>query len=171
MINQNAFEMIQGQIADLKSGLADLRVVERIIYGCRVYNSTTINHTSSGSWQNITFDSDRDDPQDMHNTSTNTDRINCLLAGWYYMFGNLTWDNNASGIRELAIRLNDTTVIGTSTTITSPDGTVDERQSVATFYHLDVDDYITLYAYQSSGGTLQINQASDHTPVLGMIKF
>jgi hypothetical protein len=130
---------------------------------CRVFNNANINHTSSGSVQYLTFNSERFDTNTMHSTSVSTGRITFTTAGKYMVGGTIEFAANATGQRMLAIRLNGTTLIhvGPQVDAAASGGTV---VSGTTFYQFAAADYVELGGYQTSGGTLAMDALSNYAP-------
>jgi hypothetical protein len=135
---------------------------------CRVYNSAAFTHNSTGNWLEVTFDSERFDPNAMHDTSTNTTRITAVNAGYYLIGGSVTWTANATGRRIIRILYNNTTQIagqeGDPTTNTAL------QMSVATFYQLAATDYVEFGVYQNSGGNLNVNATGNTSPEFWVVK-
>lgn len=143
-------------------------VTRKRAVACRVYNSVDFTHNSTGNFLPITFDTDRLDANDMHSTSTNTDRITVPSDGWYHIWGNAVFYPNATGARVLEIRVGGSTVIGRSRMNTSS-GSVSESIIVSSLYYLNKDNYVGLYAYQNSGGNLAVIAAGNYSPEFGVI--
>lgn len=85
-------------------------------------------------------------------------RFNILKTGWYGIAAQVRWASNTSGRRELFVRdsagtnlIRDDKVAGSS----SPE----VHNGGSTFIYLQKDDYIEMYAFQSSGGNLNIVQS------------
>lgn len=135
------------------------------VHKAQVRNSSNISITTSGTWQALTFDTEDQDSDDYHSTSSNTSRITIPtgLAGNYDIKGVVRWEANATGRRELRILLNGTTVLWQ---ITEPTTTATAFfQQIAAEYELDEGDYIELEALQISGGALNVEAASPRSPV------
>lgn len=129
---------------------------------CRAYNNANISHSSSGSYQFLTFNSERKDTDTMHSTSSNTGRITATTAGFYEIGGCVEFASNATGLRGLEIRLNGSTVIVT-TDVAAISGAGTDL-NVSTMYQLAAADYVELGAYQSSGGTLNVSAVGNYSP-------
>ena len=130
---------------------------------CRVYNSAAITCTT-GVATTLTFDSERFDTQSMHSTSVNTGRIT-IPTGWaglYYFEAHIGWASNATGIRQLYMLINGTTVFAVND-VTSVTANA-FAMSVSGLYRLAVADYVTVIATQTSGGNLNVTQAAAYTP-------
>lgn len=131
---------------------------------CRVRNSANISHTSSGSYQALTFDSERVDVGAMHNTVSNTGRLTVPTGGdgFYAIGGQIEFASNATGRRGIQIRLNGSTVIAREETGNL--GANDHAVTVATVYQLAAADYVELMGYQASGGALNMLATSAYSP-------
>jgi len=134
---------------------------------CRVRNSTaTVSITTSGTAQVVLFDTEVYDVGGMHSTVTNTGRITVPAGGGglYGIGGHVRFAANATGMRELIIRINGTTQIARSSTPNS--GATDEaRVTIYTEYELVAGDYVELQVVQTSGGALNYIGNADATPV------
>ncbi len=130
---------------------------------CRVYNNANIS-TSNGTFQALTFNTERYDVGGMHSTSSNTGRITVPTGGdgVYRCGGHVDWVSNGTGIREVQIRLNGATVIAYNTM--NPLSGTDSILSVNTEYALVAGDYLELLTFQSSGGALNIGAGSAFSP-------
>ncbi len=136
---------------------------------CDVYNSANITHTSTGSWQVVTFNSEISDPYNMHSTSVNPERVIVPLGGWYLATGHLVFATNATGMRGVMIQLNGSTPIATDGRNAQSSGPT--WMSIACLTKLAANDYLVLYGYQSSGGNLDMLYASRYSPFLRVIKL
>ncbi len=58
----------------------------------------------------LTFNSERFDPDGMHDTVTNTGQMTCKTAGVFLLTCNVDFVSNATGFRQLYLRLNGTTI-------------------------------------------------------------
>jgi hypothetical protein len=103
-------------------------------------------------------------------------RITVCEDGWYYVFGQVTWEANPSGSRSISLLVNGTSV---ATAATPGPQSASERtvQSVSTVIGLSPRSYVELVATQTSGGPLDVisDLAEDpgrrlESPVLGIFK-
>lgn len=131
---------------------------------CRIRNSANINHTSTGNYQALTFDSERVDVGAMHDLVTNPGRITVPAggAGFYTIGGQIEFDGNATGRRGIQIRLNGATVIAREETPSI--GANDQPITLVTAYQLAAGDYVELMGYQNSGGNLNMLASSAYAP-------
>lgn len=132
----------------------------------RVYNSASISLTTA-ILTTLTFNSERDDTEAIHDTSTNTSRLTCQTAGTYLISGNVRFATNTSGRRMVQIQLNGTTVIGFQSV---PPTDAQTNILATTLYKLAAGDYVELIAYQSSGGALTVDAVANYSPEFGMVK-
>lgn len=124
----------------------------------RVYNSANISHTTSGSWQAITFNSERYDTGSLHDTGSNTDRLTVTTPGLYVVYATVAFAANSSADRGLRIKHNTS---GGTVTIIAED---EKRATSAGFTQLNLctefraaaGDYFTVESNQSTGGALNM---------------
>lgn len=133
---------------------------------CRLTNSANITIPTGGTGAALTFDTETHDTGGMHSTSSNTSRITVPTGGsGMYLIGcGASFDANATGIRDLNIRLNGSTIIATSRA-TSTSGTSATRLMVNTIYPLNAGDYVEAIAIQSSGGNLNVSTGAEFSPI------
>lgn len=108
----------------------------------------------------ITFSAEAIDTNGFHSTSSNTSRITIPAgyAGKYYIYGNVTYDSNSSGRRTTNIYKNGASVTNGQGGTRNTFGQTDlQTQQVANILDLAVGDYVELFAYQNTGGSLTIN--------------
>lgn len=134
---------------------------------CRVYSSSTFSHNSSGGTLAVTFDSERFDGSSMHDTSSNTSRITIPTdgAGKYLFGGSVSFAANATGGRSVNVRMDGATIVaaGPNVSAASMDANI-AQLTISTMYQMNAAQYAELTAYQSSGGTLNINALSAYSP-------
>jgi hypothetical protein len=112
--------------------------------GCAL-NRTTDLAVSNGTITQITFDSELFDTDTMHSTSSNPERITIAAGqGGYYLWTiKCTWDTNSTGTRQF---------------IPYKNGVI----------QLAAGDYISMAAYQDSGGSLNIRSEELFQSVMKM---
>ena len=134
--------------------------------GARVYNSANISIPHS-TYTELTFDSERYDPDDMHSIVSNTGRITINEAGRYLIGGNVYFATHPTGNRALMV---DHYPSGGGGPIIIAFGNLAgvsgmyTAMNVNTTYELAAGDYLTLEAYQSSGGALNISASPNYSP-------
>jgi hypothetical protein len=143
------------------------QIIASTAIGARVYNSATIAHTSTGNWQTLAFDSERWDTDACHNAGSLA-RLTAQTAGVYLIIGMVSWAADADGQRMLRIELNDTSTIARVGHTANADG---PRQIVTTLWLMAAADYVTLMAYQNSGGNLNMNYEAAYSPEFMMVRI
>lgn len=141
----------------------DLEYLARNKPHARVYNSSAFSHTSSGSFVAITFNSERYDVGGCHSTVTNTSRLTVPSGegGKYAIGGCIQWATNGTGRRLLKLRLNATTDL---CQVELPITSNESGGIIQTEYALAAGDYVELFAFQSSSGTLAVNAVGNFSP-------
>jgi hypothetical protein len=139
----------------------------------RVYHNAAQSITSATPTA-LAFNSERFDQagnaaDTMHDNVTNNSRLTCRYAGVYQITGNASFAANATGYRQLEIKLNNTTTIESSIDMTAS-GTVASRILCTTLYSLAVNDYVELIAYQTSGGGLNVDVIGNLSPEFMMVR-
>jgi hypothetical protein len=128
---------------------------------CRVSNNSNISIATAAGTA-LTFDTERYDATGMHSTATNTGRITALIAGQYAFWAHVRFASNATGFREVAIRLNGTLVIAIQDT--NAINGVPTIMSCAGEFELGVGDYAEVIVYQNSGGNLNVEAVGAYSP-------
>jgi len=134
---------------------------------CRVYNDADQN-TTSGATTFLTFNTENFDTDNIHDPSTNPDRLTCKTAGLYHIYGGATFEKLAGGRRQLALWVGNYVAKLACVEIGAvADANCYPGMSFSTEYRLAVNDYIRLAVYQNQGGVV-IVIADGHTPSLGI---
>jgi hypothetical protein len=134
----------------------------------RAYNTANLS-VGSGSATALTFSSERRDDGGLHDTSSNTDRLTAQADGWYFIWGNTEFAVSGTGVRALSIRLNvGATVIANQMIVAQ--GTYNQPVIVSCLYYLSTGDYVRLFAFQDSGGSLNVLASGNYSPEFGMVK-
>lgn len=122
----------------------------------QVYHSTT-QSIGNASHTAVVFDSEAYDTASLHSTSSNTSRITVPVAGIYRFTASVEFASNASGQRRLHYRVNGTTAnrFG-GISFPAANGTGTSVQSSVEI-SLSASDYVELFAYQDSGGSLNLS--------------
>lgn len=132
----------------------------------RAYHNADQSSTTSTQLA-CALNSERFDTDAIHDTSTNNSRMTCKTAGKYDIKGHMAFAANATGLREIAIRLNGTTLIALDNRISVSASRV-TGLTIATTYDLVVNDYVELIAFQDSGGALNVVNAANYSPELSI---
>ena len=116
---------------------------------CSVFNSATITLNDATDTL-ITFNSEETDPQGLHSTSTNTERISVSQAGTYLAIGYLVFEDLDAGTRAiLTLQKNGSANLARMDILSS---TTHPAFIVSDIVPLVANDYINLRAYQDSPG-------------------
>src|SRR3990172_469536 len=129
--------------------------------GARVFNSAN-ESISNATLTAITFDSERYDTDNIHSTSSNTSRLTANHAGKYIISGGMAYASNSTGQRFIGVRLNGATYIDVHEVLNI--GANNHSVSISTIYHLVINDYVELIAYQTSGGALNVLTSANDSP-------
>lgn len=127
-----------------------------------VFNSGALSITNSVLLI-ATFDSERDDNNASHSTVSNTSRLTAVDPGVYDIGANASIQANATGIRQLLIRLNGATVIA-EITLPNVGAASSTELAIATKYRLAAGDYIEMGVFQNSGGALNLQVGANWSP-------
>jgi hypothetical protein len=131
--------------------------------GCSLYKSGA-QSVSNGTFTALTFDAESYDTDTYHSTSTNTSRVTIPAgkAGKYLLHGTIGYSGSATGLRNAAIYKNGSAV--KYLVVTLGVGSSDNgRLSFAATLDLAVNDYVELYFYQASGGSLDLDVGETRT--------
>lgn len=130
--------------------------------GCSLSKSAS-QSISNATFTAITFDVEQFDTDAFHSTSSNTSRITIPSgkAGKYQINGGIQYANTTGGIRYAAIYKNNAEYWRNATAAPSNDGRINTPINI--IMDLAVGDYIEIYAYQSSGGALNVNWNQEGT--------
>lgn len=122
----------------------------------RVYNSVNIA-TATGVFKLLTFDTERYDTDSMHSTVSNTDRLTANKAGYYLATLGVEFAANATGDRAVLINHNTAGSIGLQRV---PAATATTVLNVTVEWKMAAGDYLTAFAWQTSGGALNVLKAA-----------
>jgi hypothetical protein len=122
--------------------------------GCSAFHSTS-HSIANNTLTALALDSERYDTDPngaIHDLVTNNQNLTCRTAGIYHVLGQVTWISNATGLRRLQILFNSAAsyAIVTQNPVTGEN----HSMSVSATMSLAAGDYVTLLAFQTSGGAL-----------------
>lgn len=133
--------------------------------GARCYNSTDMT-VQPGIDTPLTLDSERFDNGGLHNPALYSARLTCFKAGVYVISAHIRWASGSATYRSLTIYLNvDTSIAHDRKILPTPAVCA---QSAATLYHLNVGDYIRMFAMQGTAAPLDITATPNRSPELAM---
>lgn len=138
------------------------------VVAARVYNSAAISVVNAGTGTILTFGSERFDTAGLHSTTSLTGRLTAPIAGLYRIDLHGEFAANATGIRQLAIRLNGATLIAAA----KVGGAADAVQvSTGAVWSMAAGDYVEARAYQTSGVALDLLANSAYSPEFSMVRL
>lgn len=119
-----------------------------------------VTHNTTQSIANNTvtalaFNTEVSDSATLHDTVTNNSRITVPAGqgGWWYFSGFAAFASNATGQRQVALRLNGTTILGAQQVDTTA-GSQETRLQTSFEGVFVAGDYMEVVVLQNSGGAL-----------------
>jgi hypothetical protein len=133
---------------------------------CAVYQTAGTSLTTATqtlvAWDAETYDSDA-----LHSVVSNTSRLSAVGTGLYDFRCSLSFTSNATGLRQLMVRKNAAGATGGGTQVWIGTFSALAINSNAVTVALDVQltsgDYLEVFAYQSSGGSLSLQSGASVT--------
>jgi hypothetical protein len=126
---------------------------------CYAYK-TADGALATSTWDAINFGAEAYDSHSAHDNSTNNSRLVAPESGLYDLRAHGAWATNSTGIRGLNIRKNANAVQTGGTdlvmVVIAGNGTTEARLIASVDVQLVAGDYVELFAYQSSGGSLNV---------------
>lgn len=112
-------------------------------------------------WVSVSIDTTQYDNYTGHSNVTNNSRYTCQLAGWYTVNGVISYSANGTGSRAARISVNGSPISGGCGFIVPPSANAAGVVTPTRDIQLNVNDYVEIQAWQSSGGTLATSVFSD----------
>jgi hypothetical protein len=132
--------------------------------GCSVYASAnqSINNATNTI---LNFNSEEFDTDGFHDTSSNTSRITIPSGkgGKYLVIGNVAWDSNGTGTRNIDFLLNGIIDIYPGSLEANNAAGFTTQIVFSLIRNYSAGDYIQLRVYQSSGGALNVLNGTNYT--------
>lgn len=133
--------------------------------GARVYRITSAQEIPNADATEIAWNGETHDITAFHSLTTNTGRITIPTGydGYYRVYAQIKWeaDAGATGLRIIYIKKNGgATAIHEVVADANPENMV---QFSASCHDLDAGDYLTVEAYQSSGGALDVEHGTGNS--------
>lgn len=120
------------------------------IPSARVYRNSD-QAFSASTWTTLTFNAERWDNNNIHDTSVNTGRLTCRTAGKYLIIGN-TETTGGSNHHNLRVLINGTNEIANAVNLNANQA---NRNHIATIWDMAVNDYAELQVWCSSNNTVK----------------
>jgi hypothetical protein len=149
-----------GTLVDNGTGDVTLRTIPTGVVGCYAFDSGT-QSIPNNALTAVDFDSESVDSDGFHENVTNPSRITIPagMGGTYVVGGFVMCASNASGVRIATLAKNGTN-IGPA-----PQGNTDDAAAygavLSSVVELAAGDYLELKVYQSSGGALDVGDATN----------
>lgn len=123
---------------------------------CVVY-PTVAQSSSNATWTAVAFGGEIWDTDNYHSTSTNTSRFTIPTgkSGKFRISGQVSWAANATGVRLITGYKNGSNWQG-ATQVYSGQSSDQATIPFVIYMTANAGDYIEIYAYQNSGGALDI---------------
>ena len=139
----------------------------------RVRHSANVS-LAHDTWTTIPFDTEADgltfDTDNTHSLTANTGRLTIQTPGKYLIYALVVFDAHPTGIRGARIMLNDVTNLVQTSLPGSSWGIDGNCLSIMTYFTLRAGEFLTVQAYQNSGGALN-TRAFGISPVFGILKI
>lgn len=129
---------------------------------CRVYHNAAQAATTAVALT-VALNSERFDNDTMHDTVTNNSRITFTTAGHYIVIGDIEFAANATGVRVVGISHSSAGILA-ETEYAEVSAAGVSVLNVSTMYAMSAADYVTIFAYQNSGGNLNVNSDTAFSP-------
>lgn len=129
----------------------------------RVTNSANILIGTGGTGTALTYDTDRYDTDAIHDIASVTTRLTAPAAGYYRIGACVRFASNATGYRQVFLRINGATVIA-SLIVDAVATTVTDIVLAGVDYLLAQGDYVECLVVQTSGGNLNVVAAATFSP-------
>lgn len=145
------------EAVDINSLQEEVAAIETFLYttpSAKVTHSTTQSIADS-TFQALTFDTETFDTDTIHSTGTNPTRLTCKTAGKYIVTGCIAFASNSTGFRIAALKVNAGANFDNAQRTTALNGT-ETHLTVSDIFNFAVNDYVELFAYQDSGGALNV---------------
>jgi hypothetical protein len=131
------------------------------------YRSTD-EAVADSTWELLNWDSEDYDNNSMHSNVTNNGRLSCQSDGAYLVNFKVNFATNTTGIRRVMLRKNSggSDSGGTHLGTWNEDGIATENTSVhggrvVVLSTGGTNDYVELFAYQTSGGSLDVKSGAN----------
>lgn len=130
---------------------------------CRVYHSAS-QAIAPATGTVLAFNSERFDSAAMHDTATNNSRITAPISGVYALTATVQWNSNASASFQTSLMLNGTTLIALQIVTPAAGGALNHGQVVAAIYKLAAGEYVEVYVYQATAGSVNVLSGGNYSP-------
>jgi hypothetical protein len=160
-MNDDSYIIRQLKGIDRRIAQTEVKEVPLTNIGARVYNDANISIPNNSN-TSLTFNQERYDPDGMHSTAANTERLTVNKAGKYLFIAHVDFDVNGTGVRGVFLRVNATTIIAGM--VIPAQATLNATFTLSAEYNMAVGDWCDVRVYQNSGGNLNVLVNSNYSP-------
>lgn len=122
-----------------------------------ILTQTVSQNITNTTFTAVLFDNEVRDNDATHSTVTNTSRITIVTSGWYHISGTVGWAGSTTGVRLSRWAVNGTAQPGTEIGIPAVLPSTYAVPATSTDLFLNAGDFLELFVWQNSGGTLATN--------------
>jgi hypothetical protein len=122
---------------------------------CGAFHNTT-QSVANATWTAAAFNSEILDTSNLHDTATNTDRINVPRTGKYRITAQAEFAGNATGYRQARVTVNGSALARSTKIVPNNGASLEAQASIEIYAVLTAGDIVRLEAYQDSGGSLNL---------------
>jgi hypothetical protein len=112
----------------------------------------------------LQFNTEFEDTHNGHDNSANNSRYTAPIDGLYLVTATVTWAQNSSGIREIGLRVNGSTVYDGARVVNASN--ITHVQSVNHLIRLNAGQYVEATVWQSTGGPLAVDRTYHSGPLM-----
>lgn len=94
------------------------------------------------------------DSDNGHSNTTDNTKYIAQVSGWYVVSGVVSWVLNATGYRQSYLTKNGGVILGSAVTVNATAADFTAVPTGTVVVQLNVTDYVELWGFQSSGGSL-----------------
>lgn len=122
---------------------------------CGAFHNTT-QSVANTTWTAALFNSEILDTSNLHDTATNTDRVNVPRTGKYRITAQAEFAGNATGYRQARVTVNGSALARSTKIVPNNGASLEAQSSIEIYAVLTAGDIVRLEAYQDSGGSLNL---------------
>lgn len=130
---------------------------------CMLYRSSDYS-ISNNSWNSVPMNAEDYDPNNMHDLSTNPDRITIKESGWYGFGGVIRYNANTNGGIKIT-RYNSSGTEQRGGVMSFYNSTINILNCYKEFY-LNAGDFLVLRYYASSGSAITGSQSENEAETM-----
>lgn len=170
---QNALHQIDQYVQNLEEAFEQHQHDERYQASGKVARVAALNHTTSGTWNLVTFDTPHISGRGV-TVANSSAPLTCISSGSYVVTATSAWINNATGSRghRIVHRNSAGTLVQYAGVSLRPgSGSTFSDAATSDIINMQAGDYIQLETYQDAAASLAMNVGSGtYLATLGMSK-